>query len=77
MSTSEAEQADLEAFKAARVTEQIRCWTLCRAYVGMSQEELRHSGHKSQADAVLYTVKDSVKRVNKLWADFLKKWPDK
>ena len=38
--------------------------------------DLANSGHKSIEAAVLYTVKDTIKHLNKLTAAFIKKWPD-
>lgn len=37
---------------------------------------LEHTGHKDLGSAFIYTHTEALKRIEKLWADFLKKFPD-
>jgi len=71
---SEAE--DLEELKSKIQAIKINCFASQLYIANCTPENLKNTGHKTQADGVLYLVKKAAEDIKKLNAAFIRKWPD-
>jgi hypothetical protein len=71
-----AEQADLDKLHAAQAKEYENFSSLCRSYLELSEEMLKHTGHKSIEAALLYAATNHRKKIWALAAAHVRKWPD-
>lgn len=76
MPTSIEEQKDLAALHEAQAKEREAFSCRCDHLLDMDDTLLRHSGHKSIEAALLYTARDHRKKLRKIVAAHIAKWPD-
>lgn len=76
MSTSIEEQKDLDALHAAQTAEREAFSYRCDHFLDMDETMLKYSGHKSIETALLYTTRDHRKKMRKIIAAHIAKWPD-
>lgn len=73
---SPEEKIDADAVKNATADLAVQCLSACRHLYGLSLEQLSHRGYKTEAEAVHGTVKFYQAKIDKLWKEFVKRWPD-
>ncbi len=76
MPISEQEQKDLDILHEEQAKERRSFSSLQLSYLDMDETMLKHSGHKSVEAALLYGARDHRKKLNKLVANHIKKYPD-
>ena len=74
---NEQEEKDLKYAQAKAQLLKGDCYDRMRHIVNMSVEELKHSGHASIGAGLEWTFKNADRKVNKIWEDHIKKYPDK
>lgn len=74
--TTPQEQADLDKLHADIIAEQARFSSLCQHTLDMSEDFLKHTGHKTKEAALLHFATDHQKTLRKLSQAHVKKWPD-
>ena len=74
---NEQEKKDLEEAQAKVQEIKVNCFDHMRYIMNMSAGELRHSGHASIGAGLEWTFKNADRKVNKIWEDHIKKYPDK
>lgn len=70
------EQVDLDKMKAEIQGIKLRAYDFMHEAIRFDDNDLKHSGHKSVGDALIYAVKRAEKDILKVPKDFLRKWPD-
>lgn len=71
------EQADLDKMcEDGRRAMEI-CMHLCREFLQSTPEQLRMSGHKTQEDGVVYSVRGCLAKLDQIERAHVRKWPDK
>lgn len=71
------EEHDLQALHEAQTKEYENFSHNARTYLCFTGEDLKAAGHESIGAALLYATQQHAKRLAKLIADHVKKWPDK
>ena len=75
---NEQEQKDLDELKAAIQKEKLNTYSYLTSLSSATETELKHSGYggKTNAEAVYVALKRSLKKIDKLIADHVKRYPD-
>jgi len=74
--TPEEKQA-VEAMQAKVLTLKASAFDYLKSISRLGEQELRDAGFLfTNADAVLFCLKDKIKQIDKVYADHLKKYPD-
>jgi hypothetical protein len=71
------EQKDLDALHKEQTNLREHFSSYVRHILDMGPEELKHSGHKTVEEALVYAAKSHIKDLDKLVKAHIKKWPDK
>ena len=74
--TSPTEQADLDVLHKKQHDIRENAFDHMRHILRMDAKELGYSGHKTTADAIVYTVKSTLTDLDKVVKAHLVKWPD-
>lgn len=74
---SKEELSDLQTLKANRVREMEVAFNLCKSFQKMTHDQLKKCGHDGVEWAFLHTIREAQKRIDKLEAAHIKKWPDR
>ena len=70
------EQKDLVVMKAANAEDMDTAFSCMQMIERMSPAELKHSGHKTKEDGLVWTVRDTLKKINARVQEHLRKYPD-
>ena len=70
------EQQDLEKFKAERAQIQDDTFRAMRDIIRSSETDLKTRGYKTREQGVISTYKFAQERIDKLFAEYLRKYPD-
>lgn len=73
---NEQEKKDLEILKAEIQKEKLSCYDYCVSILRWPDDQLKHTGHKSKEAAVLWSVQNSQKKIEKLTQAHIRKYPD-
>lgn len=73
---TEAEQLDQQKLAADVLAAKLAMYDQCAMFDRMDAGELKACGHASRDAALLYTVRRTMERIEKLRKDFVRKWPD-
>jgi hypothetical protein len=77
MNISPEERIAIEKL-AEKITEaKISAFNMMALFSKMPEDELRHTGHKTQADGINYTLKHALKEIAKAEENFFRLFPDK
>jgi hypothetical protein len=69
-------QVDLDFLHDRQTSERENFSMHVRHILEMGSEELKHSGHKTTEQALIYAARSHIKKLNELVQAYLKKWPD-
>lgn len=76
--TSNNEEFDLKMAKRKAIAEKDLAFSMIKMILSEpnTPEALRSFGYKSHEQAIVSIVKDTIKKVDAIWAEHIKKYPD-
>lgn len=73
---SPEEQVAIEKLQATMAENNKLCLMMCQHLLRMDEQELRNCGYKTQEQGIVSSVKDCLKKNEKLQKDHVKRFPD-
>ena len=73
---TEQEKEDLAAEQVKVQKIKNDCFDYMQSLMRMDAIELRYSGHTSLGAALEYAIRSADRKINQIWKDHLKKYPD-
>jgi hypothetical protein len=77
MNISPSERIALDRLTEEIAEAKISAFDMMAIFAKMPEDQLQHTGHKTQADAINYTLQNALKKIAKAEKNFLRLFPDK